>query len=194
MLVQILIPDLKKPPALKFPERCANCGKPSDEILGLSLNMGEQNRGKPVVLQMKVPMCKACADKERGIAKVTYIPFLVVGFIFGAITFVPAMLVAPQGVDAQTVGFPLVVCGFAGLIVGSITGTIAEIIVKSLSIPVYGKLVTRRPLTVFALFSDTDELLGVSARLLREKKLVQLEFENETIAREFLQLNQLENQ
>ena len=194
MLVQISIPELKRPPVLKFPERCANCGNAKDEMLGLSLNMGEQYRGKPVVLQMKVPMCKACADKERGIGKVTYIPFLVVGFVFGAVAFVPAMLVAPQGVDAQTVGFPLVVGGFAGLIVGSIAGTIAEIIVKSLSIPVYGKLVTRRPLTVFALFSETDELLGVTARFLREKKLVQLEFENEVIAREFLKLNQLENQ
>lgn len=194
MLVQIHISDLKKPPALKFPERCANCGKSKDEILGLSLNMGTQYRGKPVVLQMKVPMCKACADKERGIGKVTYIPFLIVGFIFGAIAFVPAMLVAPQGVDAQTVGFPLVVGGFAGLIVGSLVGTVAEIIVKSLSIPVYGKLVTRRPLTVLALFSDTDEMLGIFARFFRDKKMVQLEFENETIAQEFLQLNHLENQ
>ena len=194
MLLQISIPELKRPPVLKFPERCANCGNAKDEMLGLSLNMGEQYRGKPVVLQMKVPMCKACADKERGIGKVTYIPFLIVGFVFGAVAFVPAMLVAPQGVDAQTVGFPLVVGGFAGLIVGSIAGTIAEIIVKSLSIPVYGKLVTRRPLTVFALFSETDELLGVTARFLREKKLVQLEFENEVIAREYLKLNQLENQ
>lgn len=156
--------------------------------------MGTQYRGKPVVLQMKVPMCKACADKERGIGKVTYIPFLIVGFIFGAIAFVPAMLVAPQGVDAQTVGFPLVVGGFAGLIVGSLVGTVAEVIVKSLSIPVYGKLVTRRPLTVLALFSDTDEMLGIFARFFRDKKMVQLEFENETIAQEFLQLNHLENQ
>lgn len=192
MFVEISIPDLKKPPMLKFPERCVNCGKPKDEMLGLSLNMGEQYRGKTVVLQMKVPMCKSCADKERGIGKVTFIPFLVVGFIFGAIAFVPVMLIAPQGSDPQTVGFPFVAGGLAGLVVGSIFGTIAEIIVKSLSIPVYGKLVTRRPLTIFAMFTETDELLGVSVRFLRDKKLVQFEFENEEIAREFKQLNHLE--
>jgi hypothetical protein len=53
-------------------------------------------------------------------------------------------------------------------------------------------LVARRPLTIFGLFANTDELIGISARFLREKKLVHLEFENEEIAREFIQLNPLE--
>lgn len=143
---------------------------------------------------MKVPMCKACADKERGIGKVTYIPFLVIGFIFGAIAFVPAMLVAPQGESPQTVGFPLVFAGLVGLIVGSVMGTIAEVIVKSLAVVYYGKLLSRRPLTVFALFSETDELLGLSGRLFRDRKILRLEIENEDIAREFAHINQLEIQ
>lgn len=194
MIFQIPISDLKKPPVLNFPERCVNCGNLKEEMLGITLNMGVQHRNRPVTLDMKVPMCKACASKERSIAKVTFIPFLIVGFILGVIAFVPAMLLAPQGSDPQTVSFPFVAGGFAGLIVGSIAGTIAEIIVKSLAIPFYGKLVTRRPLTILALFSETDALIGLSVRFLREKKLVQLEFENEEIAREFNTLNQLETQ
>ena len=192
MIVQIPISDLKKPPVLKFPERCVNCGKPREELLGLTLNMGVQSRDQQVTLQMKVPMCKACADKERSIAKVTLIPFLVVGFIFGAIAFVPAMLLSPEGTTPQTLNFPFVFGGFVGLIVGMIVGTLAEMIVKTLAIPFYGRLVTRRPLTLVSFFSETDELIGVSAKFLRENKLVQIEFENEEIASEFIKLNPLE--
>lgn len=192
MLIQIQVSDLKKPPELKFPDRCVNCGAPKAELLGLTLNMGVQYRNQPVMLQMKVPMCKACADKERSIAKVTLIPFLIVGFIFGAIAFVPAMLLSPEGTTPQTLNFPFVFGGFVGLIVGMFVGTLAEMIVKTLAVPFYGRLVTRRPLTLVSFFSETDELIGVSAKLLREKKLVQIEFENEEIAREFAKLNQLE--
>ena len=139
-------------------------------------------------------MCKTCADKERGIGKVTFIPFLIVGFIFGAIAFVPAMLVAPQGADPQTAGFPFVFGGLVGLIVGSILGTVAEVIIRPLAVAYYGRLITRRLLTVFALFSETDELLGLSGRLFRDKKVLRLEFESEEIAQEFAILNQLEIQ
>lgn len=194
MIVQIAIPDLKKPPLLKFPERCVNCGKPKEETLGMSLNMGVQHRSKPVTLELKVPMCKVCADKERSVAKVTLVPFFVVGLIFGAIAFVPAMLIAPEGPTPETAGFPLVFGGGVGLVVGMIAGTIAEIIVKSLAVPFYGKLITRRPFTMVSFLAETDELIGISVKFLREKKLVQLEFENEEIAREFTQLNQSEIQ
>lgn len=160
----------------------------------MSLHMGVQHRNKPVTLELKVPMCKACADRERSVAKVTLIPFFVVGLIFGAIAFVPAMLVAPEGPTPETAGFPFVFGGGVGLVVGMIAGTIAEIIVKSLAVPFYGKLITRRPLTMVSFLAETDELIGVSVKFLREKKLVQLEFENEEIAREFIQLNQSEIQ
>jgi hypothetical protein len=192
MIINIPIHDLKKPPIFKFPERCVYCGKPKTEMLGITLNMGVQYHNQPVTLQLSVPMCKACADKERSVAKVTLIPFLVAGLIIGVIVFVPVMLIAPEGTTPQTLGFPFVLGGFAGLVVGIIGGTVVEFVVKMLAVPFYGKLVARRPLTIFGLFADTDELIGISARFLREKKLVHLEFENEEIAREFIQLNPLE--
>lgn len=192
MLFQIPIPDLKKPPVFQLPRRCVNCGRTNEESLSLMFNTGEQFRGKPVKIELIVPMCKTCADKERSIATITYIPFLVVGLVFGTIAFVPAMLMAPQGESPQTVGFPLIFGGLVGLIVGSIMGTVAEVIVKSLAVVHYGKLLSRRPLTAFALFSETDELLGLSGRLFRDRRILQLEIENEDIAREFAHLNQLE--
>lgn len=192
MIINIPIRDLKKPPILKFPERCTYCGSPKTEMLGITLNMGVQQRSQPVTMQLSVPMCKTCADKERGIAKVTLIPFLVAGLIIGVIVFIPVTLFAPEGTTPQTLGFPFVLGGFAGLVVGIIGGTVIEFIVKMLSVPFYGKLLTRRPLTIFGMFADTDELIGISAKFLREKKIVRLEFENEEIAREFIQLNPLE--
>lgn len=192
MLFQIPIPDLKKPPVFQLPRRCVNCGRTNEESLSLMFSTGEQFRGKPVKIELIVPMCKTCADKERSIATITYIPFLVVGLVFGTIAFVPAMLMAPQGESPQTVGFPLIFGGLVGLIVGSIMGTVAEVIVKSLAVVHYGKLLSRRPLTAFALFSETDELLGFSGRLFRDRRILQLEIENEDIAREFAHLNQLE--
>ena len=192
MIINIPIHDLKKPPSLKFPERCVHCGQPKSEMMGIALEMGVQQRNQPVILRLSVPMCKACADRERSVAKVTLVPFLVAGLIVGVIVFIPVTLIAPEGTTVQTIGFPFVIGGFVGLVVGSIGGTLVEYVVKLLAVPFYGKLVTRRPLTIFGMFANTDELIGISAKFLREKKLVQLEFENEEIAREFIQINTLE--
>ncbi|MBI3152081.1 MAG: hypothetical protein HYZ21_08115 [Chloroflexi bacterium] len=192
MIIEIPIHDLKTPPALKLPERCINCGKAKDENLGITLSMGVQKRDKPAMLQISVPMCKTCADKERSIAKVTLVPFLIAGFIIGVIVFVPVTLISPEGTTSQTISLPFVLGGSAGLVAGIIGGTVVEIFVKLLAVPFYGKLITRRPLTIFGFFTETDQLIGLSANFSREKKLVQLEFENDEIAREFVQLNPLE--
>jgi hypothetical protein len=137
-------------------------------------------------------MCNACAEKERSIAKVILIPFIIAGFVIGVIVFVPVALISPEGTTPQTIGFPLVLGGFAGLIAGIVGGTVVEFFVKMLAVPVYGKLLARRPLTIAGFLAESDELIGISARFLRETKIVQLEFENEEIAREFTQLNSLE--
>jgi hypothetical protein len=70
---------------------------------------------------------------------------------------------------------------------------VVEFFIKMLAVPVYGKLLTRRPLTIVGFLAESDELIGLSARFLRETKIARLEFENEEIAREFTQLNSLEN-
>ncbi len=194
MIINIPIPDLKKSPAFKFPERCVNCGKPKEETLGITLNMGVQVRNRPVTMYLVVPMCNACAEKERSVAKVTLVPFLIAGFVAGGIAFIPAFLISPEGTTPETAGFPLVFGGLVGLITGVLAGTVVELLVKMLAVPFYGKLITRRPLTVVGLFAESDELIGISARFLRKEKTARLEFENEEIAREFKQLNSLEKE
>ena len=189
MMINIPIRDLKNPPALKFPERCVNCGKAKETTMRITLNMGVQKRSRTVTMQLTVPMCAACVAKERGVAKVTLIPFLIAGLLIGIVVFLSVVLIVPKGTTSQTIGFPLVVGAFAGLIVGIIGGTVVEFFVKLLAVPFYGNLLTQRPLTGLSLFSEQDQLIGISAKFLREKTLAQLTFENEQIAREFAQLN-----
>lgn len=190
MTTSIPIADLKNPPNLQFPNRCVNCGKPKEEILSLSFDMGVQKKSGQVLMKIAVPMCKVCAEKERSIAKVTLIPFLIGGAIFGAIAFIPAWIFAPQGTSTQTLGFDFVFAGFIALIVGIIFGTIIEAIVKTIAIPFYGKLVTKRPLTILSFLSETDDLIGISAKFIKDKKQIQLQFENQEIANEFKKINQ----
>ena len=193
MLINIPIHDPKKPPVLKFPERCVNCCRPKETTLGITLNMGVQVRNKMVTMQLTVPMCNACAEKERSVAKVTLVPFLVAGLVVGLIAFVPAALLSPEGTTPQTIGFPFVFGGLVGMIAGVIGGSVVEFFVKILAVPFYGRLLARRPLTIVGFLVESDELIGLSARFLRKEKTVRLEFENEEIAREFIQLNSLEN-
>lgn len=190
--VDVKINDKKNPPLLKFANRCVNCGKAKETSLGISLNMGVEKKGAAVLLKLDAPMCNLCADKERGIAKVTLIPFLIGGLIFGALAFLPAWAIAPEGTMPQTYGFGFVFAGFVSLIVGIIGGSVIEFFVKMLAIPFYGKLVAKRPPTIFSLLTESDQLIGVSAKFLKAKNIVRVTFENEESAREFRQLNSLE--
>jgi hypothetical protein len=192
MIIDIPVHDLKKPPVLKFTEYCVNCGRPKETTLGITLNMGVQVKGQAVTMKLTIPMCNVCAEKERSVAKVTLIPFMIAGFVIGVIVFIPVALIAPEGTTSQTLGFPLVLGGFAGLIAGILGGSMVEFLVKILAMPVYGRLLARRPLTILGFLTESDQLVGISARFIREPKIVQLEFENEKIAREFAQLNPLE--
>lgn len=69
------IKDQKNPPVLKFPARCVSCGKHQETTMTVSLNMGVQKRSQQVMMENIVPMCNACAEKERSITKVTLISF-----------------------------------------------------------------------------------------------------------------------
>jgi hypothetical protein len=101
-------------------------------------------------------------------------------------------LITPAGTSTQTLDLPWVVGGAAGLIAGLIGGSVVEFFVRMLAVPFYGKLLTRRPLTILGLFTENDELIGISAKFFRETNMLHLAFENEEIAREFKKLNSLE--
>ncbi len=187
--VEVPIKDAKNPPKINFPDRCVNCGKPKHTVMPLQLNMGVEKRGQGVLMDFPVPLCAECEKKERRITNVTLLPFLIAGFVLGAIAFIPALLIAPEGTSQQTLNFPFVFAGFIGLIVGVIGGTVVEFVLKFLFAPVYGQLLLRRPLTILSLFNDSENVIGLSAKFTDKKKSLKVTFENDETGKEFQKLN-----
>ncbi|MFZ5818895.1 MAG: hypothetical protein ACOYYJ_03250 [Chloroflexota bacterium] len=190
-VLNIPIPDPKNPPALKFPARCVHCGQPAAETLPVKIPMGVEKRAKPVILELSLPMCAEGAKLERGLAKVTLVPFLIGGLLVGLAAFVPAWLLAPEPPlqTVQTRFFGLVIGAFVGLIAGILGGILVELAFKLLFTPVYGNSLLKRPLTAIEILSDTETYLGLSAALSKDKTQLTLAFEREEIGREFQQLN-----
>ncbi len=187
--LDISIKDIKKPPAFRFPGRCVNCGKPKAQDTKLSMSTGAQKRGQMVQMELNVPLCADCAKKEDKITNVTLVPFAAVGLIVFALAFIPAWMIAPEGTTPQTYDFSFIMGSFLALVAGVIVGALAEFILKLVLVPVYGKSLLRRPLTVFSFFSNSEDALGLSAQFNIERKLLHLVFENDEVAHEFDQLN-----
>ena len=192
LTVEIPIPDKKKPPVLKFPERCVNCGKPKHVVMPMKLNMGVQKRGQGVLMDFPVPLCAECEKKERRITNVTLLPFFLAGLLVCGIVFIPVWLITPDGTTTQTLGFAPAVGALVGIIAGVIGGTVVEFVLKLMFAPVYGQLLLKRPLTVFSLFNDSEAVIGLSAKFTDQKRSLKLTFENDEIAREFEKLNSSE--
>ncbi len=191
--VELPLKDPKKPPKLSFPDRCVNCGKPKARTWPVKLSTGAQKRGQMIQLEMNVLLCGECAAKENKIGNVTWIPFFVTGLLAGVIAFIPVWLLSPEGTTTQTLALPYVLGAAAGLLAGVIIGTLVEFGLKILFAPAYGKLLLKRPLTVFSVFNDSEDLIGLSTRYADGRKRLSLSFENDEIAREFLTLNPQEN-
>jgi len=189
LTVEVPIKDLKNPPALKFPERCVNCGKPKQNVMRLKLSMGVEKRGEGVLMDLPVPLCAECDKKERRITNVTLVPFLIAGLLVCVLVFVPVWLITPDGETIQTMGFAPAVGAFAGIVAGLIGGTLFEFGLKFLFAPVYGQLLLKRPLTIFSLLNDSENVIGLSAKFTQGKKSLMLIFENDEIGREFTNLN-----
>jgi hypothetical protein len=187
--VEVPIKDPQRPPAIRFSERCVNCGKPKVRTLQLKLNTGAQKRGQMIQLEISVPLCAECAQKEDRIANVTWLPFVIAGLFACVVVFVLVWLISPQGTTTQTLALPYLLGATGGLIAGIVAGTLVEFALKLLFAPAYGQLLLKRPLTVFSLFNDSEDVIGLSARFTDKRKSLKLTFENDEIGREFERLN-----
>ena len=189
LTIEITIADKKKPPILKFPERCVHCGKPKQVVMPMKLNMGVQKRGQGVLMDFPVPLCAECEKKERRVTNVTLLPFFIAGLLVCAIVFIPVWLITPDGTTSQTLGFAPALGVFVGLIAGIIGGSVVEFVLKFMFAPAYGQLLLKRPLTVLSLFNDSEDVIGLSAKFTDNKKSLKLTFENNEIGKEFESLN-----
>lgn len=191
--IDIPIKDQKKPPKLIFPDRCVNCSKPKARTWPLKLSTGAQKRGQMVQMELNVPLCADCVAKENKIGNVTWIPFFGVGLLVCGLAFIPVWLLSPEGTTTQTLALPYVLGAAAGLFAGILVGTLVEFGLRKLFAPRYGTLLLKRPLTLFSVFNDSEDLIGLSTRFADNRKVLKLTFENDEIAREFAALNPQEN-
>lgn len=190
--VEIPIKDPKTPPRLKFPDRCVHCGKPSARSFPVKLNTGAQKRGQSVQLEMEVRLCATCMEKEHRIGNVTWIPFSIAGLLGFVVVFIRVWRITPEGPTLQTLELPYVLGAFVGMIAGILIGTLVELGLKVLFVPVHGSMLLKRPLTVLSVFSDSEDFIGVSIGFANQKKILNLSFENDDVAREFIALNSKE--
>lgn len=79
------------------------------------------------------------------------------------------------------------------MIAGVLIGTLVEFGLRTAFAPAYGKLLSKRPLTVFSVFNDSEDLIGLSTRFLKDRKPLSMTFENDEIVHEFITLNPQEN-
>lgn len=191
--IGVPIKDPMKPPRLALPDPCVNCGQPKIKTVPVKLSTGAQKRGQMVQIEFDVPLCADCSAKENKIGNVTWIPFFLVGLLTCIVVFIPVWLLTPEGPTLQTQEFPLVLGAFVGLIAGMIVGTLVEFILKMLFTLSFGKLLVNRPLTIFSVFADSEDMIGLSVRWADQKRVLKMSFENDEIAREFLALNPQEN-
>src|SRR6266496_747992 len=191
--VDIPIKNPKKPPKLSFPDRCVNCGKTKLRTWSVKLNTGAQKNGQMIQMELDVPLCADCIAKENRIGNGTWIPFFIVGLLVCAIVFIPVWLLSPQGTTPQTYAFPLVLGAFAGMLAGVLVGSLVEFGLRILLAPTYGKLLMKRPLVIFSILNDSEDLIGLSLRFTDNKKILKMNFENDAIARQFMELNPEEN-
>ena len=193
LTVDVRIKDPKKPPRLKFPDRCVNCGKAKARIWPVKLSTGAQKSGQMIQLEFDVPMCAECTAKENKIGNVTWIPFFLIGLLTCIAVFVPVWIFVPEGTTSQTYAFPYVLGAFVGMVAGIFAGSLVEFGLKLLLSPAYGQLLLKRPLTIFSIISDSQDLIGFSAKFAEQRKILKLTFENDEIGREFIALNPQES-
>ena len=82
---------------------------------------------------------------------------------------------------------------FVGMIAGILVGTLVEFLLKMIMARAYGRLLMQRPLTIFSVFRDAEDLVGLFLRLGENRKTLKMIFENDELAREFIALNPQEN-
>jgi hypothetical protein len=155
----------------------------------MSFSTGVQKRGEMVQLAFDVPLCAKCAAREDRIGNATWIPFFVAGLLTCILVFIPVWLLSPEGPPSQTQSLPLVLGAVAGMTAGMVMGTLVEFIVRLALTPSYGKLLSRRPLTLLSVLTDSENLIGLSTRFADGRKTLKVTFENDEIAQEFLALN-----
>lgn len=193
-------PNPKKPPKVIFAETCLHCGKPKAGTRRLLFTLAETSK-KSFDLKLEPPLCADCIKLENRLEWFSLLPFTIVVFLLGALTFLLLWLVVlPNlalwdflGMDWRETRQAVFVLAGAGALLGGIGGaTVVEVILRVVTKPYFGDLLTSRPLTLVSVLRDFQDVPGLRAQVTSDKKTLTLTFEHEERAREFAMLNNLQ--
>lgn len=196
--LSIPIKSSRQLPKLRFPETCLHCGKPRTGTRPLSLDVGSGKR-KSISLELEPPLCQACLTLESRVEWVSLIAFAVSALFWAVVGFLVGLFVLPNlslwslaGITGMQLSEAvMVLSGLSALIAAVAGGTLTELGLRVLALPVLGGIILKRPLTLLGLFQERHDVVGLSARLTNNKKTLLLTFEREDAAREFAHLNNL---
>lgn len=194
------IPNPRKPPKVVFGETCLHCGKPRAGTRGLLFTLAENSK-KSFDLDLEPPLCADCITLENRLEWFSLLPFVIVAFLLGALTFLLLwIIVLPNlglwdflGMNWRETRQAVFVLAGAGALLGGIVGaTLVEMILRVVTIPYFGDLLTSRPLTLVSVLRDFQDVPGLRAQVTSDKKILTLTFEHEERAMEFAMLNNLQ--
>ncbi len=197
----IPIKSPRQPPKFIFPERCLKCGQPKAGARGISIDVNPGSSKKSTLLELEPPLCQECIQLENRLEWFSLLPFTISALLLAAVSFLLLWLVILPilpvwdwlGIYSRMdIGrYSFILAGAGALLTALLGGTMVELGLRILAAPYFGKLIVTRPLTVFALLSDSHDLLGLRAKWSASQKTLSLTFERDDMAGEFRQLNGL---
>jgi hypothetical protein len=197
--VDLPIPDDLS--SIRFPERCASCGAPSDLAHPLAVGQpdasGKRRKKKGAAggpITLNIPVCARCKQRDDSEEKRNWIVFLASAglatiALFLPITFAIDLVFDPDSVSPATGLDALTVAGFSSLLGGFAIGLVVEFVGRVIMLPFGGRPPTEVPPVLIQAVQDISVLGGFSLRLIPAQKLLRMRFTNEEVGREFGRLN-----
>ena len=178
---------------LRFPDRCASCGRPAETHSRLMVGPAPQTGGEAPVMQ--VPHCARCARATQVIFLAGLLPFGAGFVLVGGAAFVVAAFGA-SWLGLDEIGQPnnansLIIGAAAGLIAGILGAFVFELIARVALLLVFGRALWNAPPLTAQMFEDSDHVAGLTYHPARGDNLARLTFFNDAVAAEFAELNRL---
>lgn len=197
----IPIKSPRQPPQFIFPERCIHCGQPKAGTRAIFFDLSPESSKKSTMLELKPPLCQACVQLENRLEWFSLLPFTISALLLAVVSFLLLWLVILPilpvwnwlGIFSRMdIGrYSFILAGAGALLTALVGGTVVELGLRILAAPYFGKLIISRPLTMFALLSDSHDIVGLRAKWNAKQKTLSLTFARDDMANEFRQLNNL---
>lgn len=184
--------------SLNFPEQCVCCGNAKEAEVPMNVKRLVMKGQKQVEQSatVQVPLCLRCKRADQRVLLLRIGSFAI-GLLVVGLAGVILMVVADAkvGIIDETTNIPsqpgawlTLVCGVP-FIAGTISGFLFEAVVKVLFIPVMGRALYYAPFLGVQMLGDIEYVAGLTGRISKDGKTLQLKFFNDNVGDAFAKLN-----